>query len=61
MFRVLIAHIQEALRNNTWYIACVLCLLAATTVGMELVPLQNYTILHYTDVLRCTVNKTNFE
>jgi hypothetical protein len=29
MFRALLAHPQEALRNGTWYIACVLCQLAA--------------------------------
>jgi hypothetical protein len=28
-FRVLLAHPQEALHNGTWYIACVLCQLAA--------------------------------
>jgi hypothetical protein len=26
--------------NNSWYIAYVLCLLAATKIGVELVPLQ---------------------
>jgi hypothetical protein len=29
MFRALLAHPQEALQNGTWYIACVLCHLAA--------------------------------
>jgi hypothetical protein len=33
MFRVLLAHLQEALHNNTLYIACVLCQLAAP--GLE--------------------------
>jgi hypothetical protein len=29
MFRELLAHPQEALHSDTWYIACVLCQLAA--------------------------------
>jgi hypothetical protein len=29
MFRVLLAHPQEALHREHWYIACVLCLLAS--------------------------------
>jgi hypothetical protein len=29
MFQALLAHPQEALHNGTWYIACVLCQLAA--------------------------------
>jgi hypothetical protein len=29
MFRALLAYLQEVLHKNTWYIACVLCLLAA--------------------------------
>jgi hypothetical protein len=29
MFRALLAHLQEALHSGTWYIACVLCQLAA--------------------------------
>jgi hypothetical protein len=37
MFRTLLAHPQEALHNDTWYIACVLCQLAATGIGVELV------------------------
>jgi hypothetical protein len=35
MFRALLAHPQEALHNGTWYIAFVLCQLAATKVGVE--------------------------
>jgi hypothetical protein len=30
MFRALLAHPQKALHNDAWYIACVLCQLAAT-------------------------------
>jgi hypothetical protein len=37
MFRTLLAHPQEALTSGTWYIACVLCQLAATRIGVELV------------------------
>jgi hypothetical protein len=37
MFRPLLAHPQEALHSGTWYIACVLCQLAATRTGVELV------------------------
>jgi hypothetical protein len=33
MFRALVAHPQEALHKGTWYIACVLCQLAAP--GLE--------------------------
>jgi hypothetical protein len=33
MFRALLAHLQEVLHNGTWYIACVLCQLAAP--GLE--------------------------
>jgi hypothetical protein len=33
MFRALLAHPQEALHSGTWYIACVLCQLAAP--GLE--------------------------
>jgi hypothetical protein len=59
--------------HNNWYIACVLCQLAATRVGVELQPWQqpaDCTIRnkpktksascwsYYTDILRCTVNKT---
>jgi hypothetical protein len=29
MFRALLAHLQEVLHNDAWYIACVLCKLAA--------------------------------
>jgi phenylpropionate dioxygenase-like ring-hydroxylating dioxygenase large terminal subunit len=29
MFQALLAHPQEALQSTTWYIACVLCQLAA--------------------------------
>jgi hypothetical protein len=29
MFRALLAHSQEALYRGTWYVACVLCQLAA--------------------------------
>jgi hypothetical protein len=46
--------------NNCWYIACVLCRLAATRVGVE-VPLDTksaFCWFYYTDILRCTVNKT---
>jgi hypothetical protein len=32
MLRELRAHLQEALHNGTWYIACVLCQLAATRI-----------------------------
>jgi hypothetical protein len=35
MFRVILTHPQEALKNSTWYIECVLCQLAATRVGVE--------------------------
>jgi hypothetical protein len=48
MFRALLAHLQEALHSNNWYIACVLCLLAATSFGVELVTsvsLRNFIIL----------------
>jgi hypothetical protein len=37
MFTALLAHPQEALQNDTWYIACVLRQLVATSVGVELV------------------------
>jgi hypothetical protein len=46
--------------NGTWYIACVLCQLAAP--GLE--ELQSWWMksasrwFHYTDILWCTVNKT---
>jgi hypothetical protein len=33
MFRALLAHPREALTKGTWYIACVLCQLAAP--GLE--------------------------
>jgi hypothetical protein len=36
MFRALLARPQEALHNGTWYIACVLCQLAAP--GLEFHP-----------------------
>jgi hypothetical protein len=39
MFRTLLDHLQEALHNGTWYIACVLCQLAAS--GLEWTLLQS--------------------
>jgi hypothetical protein len=39
MFRAPLAHLQEAMHNH-WYIACVLCLLAAPKVGVELVSVR---------------------
>jgi hypothetical protein len=33
MFRALLAHPQQVLHNSTWYIACVLCRLAAVCVA----------------------------
>jgi hypothetical protein len=42
MFRALLAHLQEALHNETWYIARVLCLLAATGVGVKLTNIMLY-------------------
>jgi hypothetical protein len=35
MFRALLAHPQEVYTNGTWYTACVLCQLTATSVGVE--------------------------
>jgi hypothetical protein len=37
MFRALFAYLQEALHNGTWYIACVLCQLAAPIYQVPLV------------------------
>jgi hypothetical protein len=37
MFRALLAHPQEVLHKRTWYIACVLCQVVATRIGVELV------------------------
>jgi hypothetical protein len=37
MFRALLSHTQEGYTNGTCYIACMLCELAATRVGVELV------------------------
>jgi hypothetical protein len=31
---------RKCCTNGTWYIVCVLCLLAATRVGVESIPLQ---------------------
>jgi hypothetical protein len=36
MFRALLSHPQDALHSGTWYIACVLCQLAAP--GLKFVP-----------------------
>jgi hypothetical protein len=33
MFRALLAHPQEVLKSGAWYIACMLCQLAATGVA----------------------------
>jgi hypothetical protein len=38
MFRALLAHPQEALQNGTWYIACMLCQLAATGLERSNIP-----------------------
>jgi hypothetical protein len=35
VFRVLLAHPQEVLKNDTWYIVCVLCQLGATRIEVE--------------------------
>jgi hypothetical protein len=37
MFRALLAHPQKVCTSGTWYIACMLCQLAATRIGVELV------------------------
>jgi hypothetical protein len=37
MFRALLAHPQEVLHSDTWYIACVLYQLAAARTEVELV------------------------
>jgi hypothetical protein len=38
MFRALLAHRQEGLHNGTWYIACVLCQLAAPGLKLRFNP-----------------------
>jgi hypothetical protein len=37
MIRALLAHPYEGCTKGTWYIAYVLCQLAATSIGVELV------------------------
>jgi hypothetical protein len=53
MFRALLAHPQEALYKRNLVIACVLCQLVATRVGVELrydcVRLSRYTHSLFTD------------
>jgi hypothetical protein len=35
MFRALLAHPRRRCTSDTWYIACILCQLAATSIGVE--------------------------
>jgi ABC-type thiamin/hydroxymethylpyrimidine transport system permease subunit len=45
MFPASLTHPQEAFTKGTWYIACVLCQLAATRIEVELVS-ETRTMMH---------------
>jgi hypothetical protein len=53
MFRALLAHPQEALQSGTWYIACVLCQLAASGLECSTPILMQPTAITRTQYTKC--------